>query len=353
MTNKAAAPLPPLMSDLAACEKEIENHLARLTAQRAVEPEGYIPFGLDGGQASAAFTKWLNGLVLVPGDLKTTARLNDLQAKYVPFWVASAMTYTTYKGERGENYKDTEGYTDANGQHRTREVTKVRWVPAGGEVRHHFEDLTLCACSGLPQAQVALLQPKDLRRLAGYSPGAIDGAVVEKYTIDPRGGFAKARALMEAEVKKLAEKDVGGAQQKVTKLETRHVNVNLKLVLVPAYSGSYRYKGKDYPLHVNGATGEVQGEYPVSAGKVALVVLIFLLIFAAIVAAAYFFLIRPNLQRSEAPTPAACEVRTASLPLTPPVSRSRIRENSGRGFSRILTNSAPGREFGQNTTTSS
>jgi hypothetical protein len=313
-SKPAPAPPVPVLSDLAACEKEVENYLARLTAQKNVEPEGYFPFALDGARASAAFTQWLNGLSLVPGDLKTGAKLNGLDAKYVPFWVISSMTYTSYKGERGENYKETEGYTDAGGQQRTREVTKVRWVPAAGEVRHHFENVVLCAGSGLSDAQVALLRPKDLRQLAGYSPGAVDGTAAERPAFDAKAGFGKARAAMEADVKKLAEKDIGGAQQKVTKLETRHVNVGVKLVLVPAYSGTFGYKGKNYPLLVNGLTGEVQGEHPVSAGKVALVVVIFLLVVAAVAAAAYFFLIRPNMHRTEAPAPPACEVRTAALP---------------------------------------
>src|SRR6185295_14049316 len=132
MSNKPVLPLPPVLSDLAACEKEIETYLARLTAQRAIEPEGVLPV-LNPDRAKAAFNQWLQGLALVPGDLKTTARLNDLKPKYVPFWVASSMTYTSYKGERGENYKEKEQYKDPQGQTQTREVAKVRWSPSAGE----------------------------------------------------------------------------------------------------------------------------------------------------------------------------------------------------------------------------
>src|SRR5512142_123906 len=66
-----------------------------------------------------------------------------LHAIYVPFWAVNSMTYTTYWGERGEDDTDTEQYTDAGGQSRTRQVTRTEWAPAFGQVRHHFDDLAL------------------------------------------------------------------------------------------------------------------------------------------------------------------------------------------------------------------
>jgi hypothetical protein len=311
MTNKpntAPAPPPPLLSDLAACEKEIETYLARLTSQSPATPDSYVPFALNGTQATEAFDRWLKQLSLVPGDLKTSAKLNGLDARMVPFWVVSSMAYCSYKGERGDNYKENESYTDPQGQHKTREVTKVAWKPASGEVRHHFEGVVFCGMTTLPADHAKLLQATDLRRAAHYSPGAADGAKLEKSNLDPRACFNKARATMEESLKKAVEKDIGGNQQKVSKLETRHTGVGVKQVLVPAYSGSFTYKGKEYPVFINGATGEVAGEYPVSAGKVALVVVIFLLIVAAIIAAAYFFLIRPNMHKVEAPSAPAVRV---------------------------------------------
>src|ERR687883_183800 len=80
------------------------------------------------------------GLWFAPNELKKLADLGQLSGVYVPFWTYDAMTYTHYTGQRGDDYQETETYTetDANGQPvtKTRQVTKTRWTHVSGEVRH-------------------------------------------------------------------------------------------------------------------------------------------------------------------------------------------------------------------------
>jgi hypothetical protein len=55
-----------------------------------------------------------------------------------------------------------------------------------------------------------------------------------------------------------------------------------KHVLFPVWIASYRYGDKIYHFLVNGQTGEVQGEAPISWIKVALVVGFVVIVFAVI-----------------------------------------------------------------------
>ncbi len=284
-----------VVSDMAAAEREVQSYLGKLSN----EPEVLLPFAVDRNGAADAFKKWLGSLSLVPGDLTTKAELAPVKAVCVPFWAVHSMTYTGYVGERGEEYKDTEYYTDASGQGKTREVTKIAWKPASGEVKQNFDNLYLCAAGGLPETHVALLSPKEVRDPQPYSEGATADATVMRSGLDPKAAFNKARTMMEAEIRKLVEKDIGGKQQKVTKMETRHLGVSLRQLLVPAYEGTYRYGGKDYKVLVNGVNGQVTGDHPVSAGKVALVILIFLAVVAAIFGAIWFFLVKPNMNKQK------------------------------------------------------
>lgn len=280
-----------LVSDLAAAEREVEGYLSRL-AQAGGQPDSCLPFALDKPAATAAWTKWLGGLSMVPGDLTRTAELGTLKQVYVPFWVVNSMTYTKYQGEKGEEYQDTEYYTDASGSQASRQVAKVGWSYAEGEVKHNFENLTLCGVSGLPDLHLALLTPRELKSAQPF--GGVNGEVtVQRSALDPKGAFNKARTQMEGTIRKLTEQDIGGKQQKVNKLETRHVGVSLKQILVPVWEGSYRYKGKDYKVLIHGASGEATGEQPISAGKILLVIFIFLAVVAAIGAAVWFLLSGP------------------------------------------------------------
>ena len=109
---------------------------------------------------------------------------------------------------------------------------------------------------------------------------------------------------LEKNLRALVERDIGGKQQRITRMDTRHVGVSLKLLLLPAYEGTYRYGGKAYKVLINGDSGDVSGDYPVSAGKVTFLILLILGALGLIGAAVWFFLIRPNIQqRSEVPPP--------------------------------------------------
>jgi hypothetical protein len=52
---------------------------------------------------------------------------------------------------------------------------------------------------------------------------------------------------------------------------------------LPIWSGAYRYNGKSWAYLVNGQTGEVRGEAPVSKWKVAIAVLVGLIVLALII----------------------------------------------------------------------
>ena len=65
--------------------------------------------------------------------------------------------------------------------------------------------------------------------------------------------------------------------------------MTFKHTLLPVWIASYRYNNKVYNFMVNGETGRVQGEAPISWWKVALAVLITLLVFGCIIAALTIF----------------------------------------------------------------
>jgi hypothetical protein len=284
--------LKSVFSDPAAAEREVETYLNNLCARPSNDPEGYFPFTIDKPGALTAFSKWLNSLHMVPGTLKKTADLGSLKAAWVPFWAINSMTYTNYRGEKGKEEKETEEYTDAAGEVKTREVTRVKYEQVAGEVRHHFDNLSLYASNSLVGGHLPLLEPRDWKNLKPYSPEEARAVPVQPCSLDPRAGFNKARGLMDAEIRKKVEKDIGGKDPKVHTIETRHAGVAMKLFLVPVYEGGYRFRGKDYKVLINGATGEVTGDYPVSAGKIILLVLSILAVIGAIFAALYFFVIK-------------------------------------------------------------
>src|SRR5207253_7921786 len=111
------------------------------------------------------------------------------------------------------------------------EAMRLARRPAWGEVRQHFEELYVCGANDLPAGQVVALTPRQLTSHQVYSADAVAQTTVRRSDLDARTAFTRARKLMEDQIKTLVQKDIGGKQQKISRMETRHVGVAIKHLL--------------------------------------------------------------------------------------------------------------------------
>jgi predicted RNA-binding Zn-ribbon protein involved in translation (DUF1610 family) len=270
------------------CSTHLENKPE--AAKAMIAPEGVIPFAITSRQAIEAYDRWLKGLWFAPNALRHVATLGQTSGAYVPFWTFDSMTYTHYTGQRGEDYTETETYTETNAQGqtetKTRQVTKTRWYHVSGEVQHFFQDIFICASKGVPEHYARTLRPRDLKALEAFRSEFLSGFKTERYTIGPSDGFEEAKQIMDGEIRELCRRDIGGDHQRVESVNTQHVGVTYKHILLPIWLASYRYQEKSYRVLVNGQTGEVLGDRPYSWVKIAILVAVIL---AAVLAAFLLF----------------------------------------------------------------
>ena len=67
---------------------------------------------------------------------------------------------------------------------------------------------------------------------------------------------------------------IGGDTQRVSSVKSRYEAITFKHLLLPTWLLAYQYHDKTYQVFINAATGEVQGERPYSAWKIAFAVLL-------------------------------------------------------------------------------
>ncbi|MBL0743189.1 hypothetical protein [Chryseolinea lacunae] len=241
------------------------------------KPQYVLPFGIDIKKATDSFKGWLSKLWFAPNDLKHYADSADkLNGMYLPYWTFDCDTDTSYTGQRGEDYYVTESYqTEENGKTvtRTRQVTKTRWYPASGNVNNVFDDLLIEATQSLNQGKLRSLEPWDLNNLMAYNDKYLSGFRTETYAVDVRRGYDEAKKRMEPEIHSTICRDIGGDRQMVHYTNTTYHQPTFKHILLPVWISAYRYNNKVYQFLVNARTGEVQGERPYSAVKIALAVI--------------------------------------------------------------------------------
>jgi DNA-directed RNA polymerase subunit RPC12/RpoP len=240
-----------------------------------IVPGSLLPFQVDARTARESYRKWVRSRFWAPTDLKRLAlEHHSLTGVYVPYWTYDADTVTSYTGLRGINYTETVHFTDSSGVRRARTVVKTRWYPAAGVVRLAFDDVLVLASEHLPPKFADSMQSWDLRGLVPYKPEFLSGFQAMRYEIDLAAGWEAATGKMQPEIDAAVRSDIGGDRQQILSKSTQYNDVTFKHVLLPIWAGAYRYRGRSWTYLVNGQSGEVRGEAPVSFWKVALAVLL-------------------------------------------------------------------------------
>ncbi len=245
-------------------------------ADPLVAPDAVLPFKIPKDQAQTQVRAWLQTRWFAPNTLKRLARQEGIAGLYLPFWTYDADTVSRYSGARGEHYYETETYETTDDQGRTvtetREVMRTAWYPASGQVARSFQDILIAASRSVPEKKLNELAPWDMESLCPYEPAYIAGFKAQRYQVELPDGFEEAKSVMAGVIDGDVRADIGGDEQRVDAVETVYSNAFFRHVLLPVWIGAYRFRGKPYQVVVNARTGEVQGERPYSAWKIAFLV---------------------------------------------------------------------------------
>ncbi len=236
-------------------------------ADPLVAPEGVLPFSVQNKEAITALKAWTSSRWFAPSALKTMAQHDKADSIYLPYWTFDADTETHYQGQRGEDYEDTEYYTDSEGKEQERTVTKTNWYHTSGNVYRTFDDEYIPATTSVLPAYIDRLN-WDFNELASYDPGYLSGHKAQTYQVTLEEGFDKFKEKIKSVIRRDCENDIGGDRQRVDSMDTNYSSVTFKHILVPVYAGAYRFNNQVYQIIVNGRTGEVQGERPYSKFKI-------------------------------------------------------------------------------------
>lgn len=250
-----------------------------------IKPSYVLPFKIDRKKATTEFVNWTSSLWFAPKKLKDYAEhsAEKLNGIYMPYWTYDANTETHYTGMQGIYYYVTETYTDSEGNTQTRQVQRTNWFPASGTVQNEFDDILVVSSKSLPESLANELEPWDLEALAAYNDKYLSGFITESYQVDLKSGFDKAKDKMQPIIKSSVLSSIGGDVQQITSLDSNYHDITFKHILLPVWLSSYKYNDKVYRFLINARTGEVQGERPYSAIKIALLVVSIIVVIGVIV----------------------------------------------------------------------
>ncbi|MFT4543545.1 MAG: hypothetical protein ACI835_006020, partial [Planctomycetota bacterium] len=261
--------------------------LAQDSNRNALRPESLVPLDLGRDEVAAQFKDWIQGLWFRPNALKQVDPTHATGV-YVPFWTFDSRVHSDWSADAGYYYYVTETYTvqvDGKTQMRTRQVRKIRWVPAWGSRDDAYDDDLVAASAGMPNELLKELGEFDLDALVPYRPEYLSGWRAEEYQVDLSDGWERGKQAVIESQEARCSGDVPGDTQRHLRIQNRIFDVRWKHVLLPVWSLQYGLGGKTYTVLVHGQNGTVAGDAPLSWIKILLLVLAIAAIIGAIVLA--------------------------------------------------------------------
>ena len=228
-----------------------------------MRPHRIVPFKYDKEQAKARFLKFAKSKWFVPGGFFAASQVEKITGVYYPFWITDA---------------DTEGALEANatrlrvwrlGNVEYTETSRFK-IHRSGDI--HFEDITTSAFSEADKNMLEGVLPYPSEALEEFSMPYLSGYVAKKRDVEREDLSLEVKRRMNDYATTLLKGTVTGYSTVTPdNLELKIQKSHWEYSLLPVWVLTYRSKkGKVYTYAMNGHTGKVYGELPISFFKLGL-----------------------------------------------------------------------------------
>lgn len=229
-----------------------------------------LPFTLDKDASATKIREWLGDSFFAPSDLKSRSAIDRGQGTYVPFWRFDATANSDWEGEVSQTHtrRVQRTVTVEGGRQETRweDERYQTWHPRSGTNQGQHRTF-VCGSTGLTQDEADALMPFPETGMMTYSPDLLVGYAAEEPGVDENGAWQSGETRIREMERAACAKQV----ERLTKVNTRLSGRESAVCYLPVWLYSYTYQGQPFRVLVNGYTGEVVGDRPVSKGKVVLV----------------------------------------------------------------------------------
>ena len=225
-----------------------------------MKPDYVIPFKLDKKAAVAALKKHYSKKFFLPRAFSSGNHLEEVQGIYVPFWLFDA------GAEADCRFHATRSHTHTDGDYRVT-VTEHFDVRRSGTME--FERIPVDGSKKMPDDYMNSIEPFDYAGLKSFSTAYLPGYLADKYDVTAQESMERADRRCHNSAFDQMRRDISGYEV------VNQVGGNVRLhrgkvhyVLMPVWTLRTRWKNQDYLFMMNGQTGKMVGDLPVSNGKV-------------------------------------------------------------------------------------
>ncbi|MBQ9899632.1 MAG: hypothetical protein IJM36_00720 [Acholeplasmatales bacterium] len=224
-----------------------------------LKPNLIIPFKKDKVFAVDAFKKFLRKKPLLPGSFSKTNTIEQTKSLYVPFWVfdADVTGKVRFKGET------TKTWEDAN--YRYRETRYYSLVRGGGV---GFEHVPVDGSKKMEDQLMESIEPYTWSETKEFNVAYLAGYSADRYDVSKEETFGRATERFRQGTAEAFRRDIHGYNNvTVEDSNLQFNNTETRYVLYPVWLLNVKWKEKNYRFGLNGETGKIAGNLPISVSK--------------------------------------------------------------------------------------
>ena len=220
------------------------------------KPDCIIPFKITKEQAVEALKKHYQGKPLLPKAFSEESHLQEIKGVYVPFWLFDGQAHADV------TYKTTRTHTHSNGKERI--ITTDHFeVWRKGTVS--FAGVPVDGASKMPDNYMDAVEPYDYGELKPFSLSYLPGFLADKYDVASKDCVSRVESRSSATALDAMRASVIGYESCIPMGENVKVDFSkVRYALLPVWLLSTKWKDQVYLFAMNGQTGRLVGDLPVS-----------------------------------------------------------------------------------------
>ena len=241
-----------------------------------LKPNYVIPFKNDSDIVQEDLRKFFKKKPLLPGSFTKESVISEIKSLYVPFWIFDADVNGKVRF-KGEKYRR---WSDSNYDYRE---TKYYSIIREGEIG--FEHVPVDGSSKMEDKLMESIEPYDFSQAEEFNVGYLAGFAADRYDVDKSVTFNRATERFREGTIQAFENDIDGYSNiSVEDSNIQLSNTKASYALYPVWILNTKWKEKSFRFAVNGQSGKVAGDLPISVIKA----ILFWLGFFAVIGGALF-----------------------------------------------------------------
>jgi DNA-directed RNA polymerase subunit RPC12/RpoP len=231
----------------------------RLTGE--LLPKYVIPFKIKKEDAMEMYTSWAKKGLLTPSTLRSKSTIDKITGMYVPFWLYD------YNAEMEMEAKCTKVRSEIHGDYK---YVHTDHFIVERDVETEYIKIPADASEKMPDDVMDKLEPFMYNQLEDFDMMYLSGYYAEKYNYDSDQMAPRIENRVKKYIYNLTRESIKGySTVSIVKQNSKLRKRGAKYVMLPVWILNYTYNGDNHMFALNGQTGKIVADRPVSKAKMA------------------------------------------------------------------------------------